>query len=148
MKRRPVVISRERSVVFTISEDRPPKSAVAAAVSGFTSSSNRSSKGSRSPHLAPTEDDQRLFFPEVVKMNLLQNGYKKKTMRLVPGVLQSWVNPWVRRIYLLYCQINGSAFLALWRYTIYCRHGNYAGGGSVYFCMSREFSLNDGQRFE
>ena len=101
----------------------------------------------RSPHLAPREGDQRLFFPEVVKTNLLQNAYNRKTMRLDPGVLQLWVDPWVRRIYLCCCHIKGSAHLALWRFTIYCRHGNYAGGGSVFVCMSREFSLNDGQRF-
>ena len=95
MKRRPVVSSRERSVVFTISEDRPPKSVVVAAVSGFTSSSNRSTNriSSLAPYFAPMVGDQRLFFPEVVKTNLLQNAYNRKTIRLDPAVLLLWVDP-------------------------------------------------------
>jgi hypothetical protein len=95
MKRRPVVITRALPVVFTISEDRPPKSVVVAAVSSVTSSSNRSTNriSSLGPYFAPVVGDQRLFFPEVVKTNLLQNAYNKKTMGLDPAILQLWVDP-------------------------------------------------------
>lgn len=139
----PVVISRERSVVFTLSK-RTAQVSSTRCRQWLYSLNN----GSRSPHFAPTEGDQRLFFPEVDKTNLLQNAYNRKTMRLDPGVLQLWVDPWVRRIYLRCCQINGSAY---WHYggsQYTSRHGNCAGGGSVSVSMSREFSLNDDQRFE
>jgi len=142
MKRRPVVISRELSVVFTLSK-QTAKVSITRSSQWLYSPNNRS----RLPRLAPMEGDQSLFFPEVVKTNLLQNAYNRKTMWLDPVVLQLWVDPGVR-IYPHCCQNNGSAS---WHYggsQYTFRHGNCAGGGSVFVCMSREFSLNDGKRFE
>jgi hypothetical protein len=81
------------------------------------------------------------------------NDFARKTHNQQGSVIRSSCLVFVassvgKRIYLRYCQIDGRAYLTLRWLKTYWQHGNYARGGSVFVSTSREFSLNDDQKFE